>query len=166
VALLALGMLHAGVLLSVEAPMRRWLERARVWTLTLVIQGSIMTLYLWHATVMVLAVGLAYWLGGIGLRAQPASASWWLQRPPWIAILLLSLAGFVALFGRFERGARSDAVVPPAWQSVLGALALCAGLTILAQFGVMTREGDLRVWGLLLTFGGVALVAAPRTRAT
>ena len=43
-ALLVLGMLHAGLLLSVEAPMRRWLEGARVWTLTLVILRAIAAL--------------------------------------------------------------------------------------------------------------------------
>ena len=126
------------------------------------VNGSIMTLYLWHATVMVLCVGLAYALGGFGLRATPATAAWWLSRPPWILILFLALVGCVALLGRFEQlGHERFKAEHPAWRSVLGAIALCAGFGGLSRFGM---GGDLHlVAGILLaSFAGTFLILGPR----
>ena len=84
-----------------------------------------MTLYLWHVTALVLVVGLAYWLGGIGLGSVPNSAAWWATRPLWIALLSRGAPTvLVAVFGRFEQRARVRAgAPPPAWHSVAGALA-------------------------------------------
>ena len=163
-ALLALGMLHGGLALTLEPPARRWLERPRRWTATVLVNASIMTLYLWHATVMVLAVGLAYASGGFGLRTTPATAAWWLSRPPWILLLLVALAACVALLGRFERLGREGARVErPAWRSVAGAIALCAGLGGLSRFGL---GGDPRLAAgiLVASFAGALLVVGPRLR--
>jgi hypothetical protein len=169
-ALLALGMLHGGLVLTFEAPARRWLARLRPWTATVLVNGSIMTLYLWHATVMVLAVGLLYWLGGFGLRAEPASGVWWATRPLWIVPLLAALSGFVTIFGRFEQLGRADpSAARPAWVSVAGAMAVCGGMAALALGGIGATGGlGIRVWVLLLTFAGVVLAAGrlPRLQAT
>jgi hypothetical protein len=168
-ALLGLGAFHAGLVLSSEAPGRRWLCRPAAWTATVLINGTIMTLYLWHATVLVLAVGLAWLLGGIGLDLAPNTASWWATRPLWVAALLAVLAGFVALFGRFEQLARlRGAAVAPAWQSVAGAIAVCGGLAVLALGGIGGPGAlGVRVSIVLPTFAGFALasgVPLPRLR--
>jgi len=161
-ALLALGVFHGGLVLAAEAPARRWLRRRNAWAATVLVNGSIMTLYLWHATVMVLLVGLAYWLGGIGLHYAPASGIWWATRPLWIALLLMGLAGFLALFARYEqRGARAGShAAAPAWQNVLGAVAVCWGLAALT-FGGISDDGaaGLRFWVVLATLAGAALVS-------
>ena len=68
-ALLALGVFQLGLVLSVEAPVRRWLERVGPWTATVLVNGTIMTLYLWHVTALVLVVGAANLLGGVGLSS-------------------------------------------------------------------------------------------------
>jgi hypothetical protein len=152
IALLALGALHAGLVLALEERARRWLRRLRPWTATVLVNGTIMTLYLWHVTVLVLVVGVAYWLGGIGLGLPPNSAEWWATRPLWILVLLAILLPFVAAFGRFEQQARARADrPPPALQSVAGAVAVCGGLTALAL--------GIRLWIVALTFAGSALVA-------
>jgi hypothetical protein len=157
-ALLALGMLHGGLVLAVETPARRWLERLRPWTATILVNGSIMTLYLWHATVMVLVVGLLYWLGGVGLRQEPASAQWWATRPVWIVTLFAVLGVFVTVLGRFEQLGRSvTTTVRPAWSSVAGAALVCGGMATLALGGIAGADGGLRTWVLLLTFAGVVL---------
>lgn len=163
-ALLALGVFHAGLVLAAEGVARRWLVRPGIWTATVLVNGTIMTLYLWHATAMVLLVGLAYWLGGIGLGLAPGSSGWWLSRAPWILVLLALLSSFVSVFGRFERHARLRAgSAPAAWQSVAGAVAVCVGVAVLALGGV-GGPGPLgiQVWFLLLTFAGAALAAGAR----
>jgi hypothetical protein len=140
---------------------RRWLRRLGPWTATVLVNGTIMTLYLWHVTVLVLVVGVAYWLGGIGLGLPPNSAEWWATRPLWILVLLAILLPFVAAFGRFEQQARAQAdTPPPAWQSVAGAVAVCGGLTALALGGIGAPGSlGIRLWIVALTFAGSALVA-------
>src|SRR5690606_4857126 len=91
-ALLALGVTHAGILLLAEARARRWLEGITPWALTVFVNGIIMTVYLWHATVMVLLVGILEWPGGIGLRLVPGTGAWWATRVPWVLVLLGMLA--------------------------------------------------------------------------
>ena len=163
-ALLGLGAFHAGIVLALEAPARRWLRRARPWTATVLVNGTIMTLFLWHVTVLVLVVGLAYLLGGIGLGLAPNSGAWWATRPLWIALLFLILLVFVAGFGRFEQLARArSASLPPAWQSVAGAIAVCGGLAVLALGGIGAPGLlGIRTGALLLSFAGAALVAGVR----
>ncbi|MDH3559691.1 MAG: acyltransferase [Gammaproteobacteria bacterium] len=159
-ALLALGVFHAGLVLALEAPLRRWLLGARVWTTTVLVNGIIMTVYLWHVTVMVLVIGLANLLGGFGLGLQPATLAWWSTRPVWIAVLAAFLFACVAAFGRFEQGAKSRvASSPPAWQSITGAICVCAALVSLALNGI-GAEGvtGIRVGAVILVLAGAGLV--------
>jgi len=61
----------------------------------------IMTLFLWHMTAYLLTV-LTLWPMGLG-HQHDSTASWWLERPLWIGLSAVYLAGLVAIFGRFER---------------------------------------------------------------
>jgi peptidoglycan/LPS O-acetylase OafA/YrhL len=63
ITLLALAAVQFGLLLAIEAPMRRVLSRLRVWAATVLVNGMIMTIYLWHLTVLVIVVALAYLAG-------------------------------------------------------------------------------------------------------
>ena len=159
IALLALGIFHAGLALSAEGPARRWLTRATPWTATVLVNANIMTLYLWHATAMVLLVGLAYQLGGIGLHYVPASGAWWASRPVWMVVLLLGLAFFMALFGRFERSTPKGPLTAPIWQYVLGAAAACTGLANLVLGGI-AAEGfpGVRIGAVILALAGAVLL--------
>jgi hypothetical protein len=131
------------------------------------VNGTIMTLYLWHVTVMVLMVGLANLLGGVGLGFVPGTSSWWSTRPIWIALLACVLSVFVALFGRFEQTARAGAATPlAAWRGIIGAAGVCGGLTVLALNGI-GAEGALgiRIGSVLIALAGAALIlAAPLRR--
>ena len=157
VALLALGVLQIGLVRLFESPARRWLESERPWAATVLVNGIIMTLYLWHVTALVWIVGLAQAFGGFGLRVQPGSSAWWLTRPLWVAACAAVLAACVPVFARFERhphhGARAAA---PAWQGVLGAAGVCAGLAFLALKGI-GAPGPL---GFHVGAVGLTLVAA------
>ena len=162
--MLALGIAQCGLLLSLEAPMRRWLERSRPWTATLLVNGMIMTIYLWHFTALTLVVGLAWLLanaggtlGTAGLALDPASGVWWAARPVWMVLYLAALSALVLAFGRFERG-RPGAQTAAAWRQVVGAALMCVGLALLAKDGIVL-EGWLapRTWVFLLPIAGAGL---------
>ena len=136
ITLLALGIAQFGVLLSIEVPMRRVLTSVRIWAATVLVNSMIMTLYLWHLTVMVILVSLLYLAGGFGLGIEPASLGWWLTRPLWIAALYACLLPVALALGPLERRPRpADAPVPSATRLVAGALLICLGVAVLALFG-------------------------------
>jgi hypothetical protein len=158
-ALLSLGVAHIGLVTASERPLGRLLERDRIWVTTALVNGAIMTVYLWHATAMVLLVGLSEALGGIGLRSVPNTTPWWLYRLPWLVVLLGVLSGMVALFGRFEAHRVPAGRHPAAWRSVAGAATLCAGLVALAASGIGGEgQAAIRVWPVALCLTGAALV--------
>ena len=119
----------------------------------------IMTVFLWHSTVMMLLVGLAFWQAPALLAPQPATDLWWWTRPLWLFAYALASLPFVLAFARFERGDRDGALRPvPAWRQVVGCTLACAGLAFLALSGI---GGDgwlgLRWAPLLLPLGGAGL---------
>ena len=95
------GVWTIGGVMLLRPALARWLERPRPWKATIVLNGGIMTLFLWHMTAFLLAV-LTLWPLGVGGQTD-TDPSWWLERPLWIAVSALYLVGLVALFGRFER---------------------------------------------------------------
>ncbi len=136
ITLLTLGIAQFGLLLSIEGPMRRLLAGDKLWTATVLINSMIMTLYLWHITVMVILVSLAFLAGGFGLGIEPASSEWWLTRPVWIAVLYLVLTPIALLLSSFERRSRPvGARTPPAGRLVGGAILTCTGIALLAMYG-------------------------------
>ncbi len=98
-ALLALGIAQTGFALALEPWMRRRLDGLRLWTATVLLNGMIMTVYLWHLTAFVLVLIAAWLLGGIGLTVAPGSAEWWLARPVWFAL-------YIARAAAADRGVR------------------------------------------------------------
>ena len=157
IAMLALGIVQCGLLLSIERPMRRWLAKTNPWTAVVLINSMIMTVFLWHLTASTLAIGGAMLLGDAGLQVSPGSGSWWALRPVWLAAYLLVLLPFALGFGRFERSAAASRVIP-AWRLVSGALLVCSGLALLALDGI---AGDgwlgLRTAAVIMPFVGAVL---------
>ena len=136
ITLLALAVFQFGLLLSVEGPMRRVLNNVRLWTLTVLINSMIMSVYLWHITVMVIFVSLLYLVDGFGLGLQPGTTAWWLSRPVWIVVLYILLLPLALLVSPFERRRPpADAVVPSASRQVGGAIMFCLGIALLARYG-------------------------------
>jgi hypothetical protein len=157
ISMLALGIVQCGLLLSIERPMRRWLSGITPWTAVVLINSMIMTVFLWHLTASTLAIGLALWMGGVGLHVLPGTDVWWLMRPAWIAVYILVLLPFALGFGRFERSAAAQPEYPT-WRLVSGGVLMCAGLGLLALDGV-TGDGwfGLQTWVLLLLFAGAII---------
>ncbi len=160
ITLLALGVFQFGLLLSLENPMRRALNGMRLWTATVLINSMIMTVYLWHITVMTVFVALLYLAGGVGLGLEPGTADWWLSRPIFIVILLVLLLPVALLLSPIERRARSaDAAVPAAARQVAGALMLSVGVALLAKFGfdgTPTSRVDLAALVLVIVGAGIS----------
>jgi peptidoglycan/LPS O-acetylase OafA/YrhL len=137
ITLLALGIFQFGLLLSFEKPMRRMLSGLRLWAATVLINSMIMTLYLWHLTIMVIVVALAYLAGGLGLGVEPGGADWWMSRPLWIAFLYAVLLPVAFALAPLERRTlAAGAPVPSAARLVAGALLICLGVALLALFGI------------------------------
>jgi hypothetical protein len=95
------GIWSIGAVMLARPFLARWLDRVRPWKATVFVNGIIMTLFLWHMTAYLLVV-LALWPLGFG-REQDSTAQWWIERPIWILVPGLVLAGVVALVGRLER---------------------------------------------------------------
>ena len=159
-ALLALGLIQTGLLAALEPAANRWLQRFHPWTATVLVNGMIMTIFVWHLTAMILILGLAFWAGGLGLSIEPAGALWWWTRPLWMGAYAAGLTVAAIAFSRFERSPSTIKGGPPStWQSVLGALAVCTGLAILAYRGVWSAAWPgVNNLAVLLPYVGAALL--------
>ncbi len=160
VTLLCLGCLQIGLLLSLQSVMKRFLASTKPWALTVLVNGVIMTVFLWHMTVMVLFVGAAHLIGDLGLVAEPNSSAWWAQKVVWMLLLTAGLLPAIGLFGRFERPKAQLPGLPPlpAWRLILGSLLVCMGLALVA-YGGIAGDGPLglRIVALIPPFLGAGL---------
>jgi peptidoglycan/LPS O-acetylase OafA/YrhL len=167
-ALLVLGVMQTGLFLSMEGPARRWLRQLTPWSATVLINGIIMSVYLWHLTAMIWIIGIVNLSGGFGLHLHPGSAAWWSSRPLWLALLLAVLLLVLPLAGRFERrpGPKPGAA-PPVWMSCGGAILACGGLALLALDGIGADcYLGIRWVVILMTFAGGAMMGLFRRRST
>jgi hypothetical protein len=155
-ALLALGITQTGLVLALEALTNRLLAKRRAWAATVLVNGMIMTLFLWHMTAMLLALGVSITLGGLGLDLMPNTLAWWAARPLWMAAFAIALAPMVAYAARFERPAGHPALVS-ARRLVAGAALVCAGLGLLSAGGIVNAAGNLRVIPTALPLVGTGL---------
>ncbi|MFT6033089.1 MAG: hypothetical protein ACI854_001622 [Arenicella sp.] len=158
--LIALGLTQIGLLLALEGPARRWLSGAKAWTATVLVNGFIMPVFLWHSTVMILTIDVCFLLLPIVLSVQPGSGLWWAYRPLWIvtylAIMMISLPLFMWLERKMGGGSSkhntSVAVI------VFG-LTMCAGLAVMAGVGVAGNGAFGLNWLAILlpVFGVIGL---------
>ncbi len=159
ITLLALGVFQFGLLLSIEAPVRRWLSKTNPWAAVVLINSMIMTVYLWHITVMIFFVAMVYLLGGYGLGIEPGSELWWWSRPVWILVLGALLFPVALLLSPLERVGRAEgSKIPAAVQQIVGSVMLCFGISTLAMFGYGggPRWLDVIAFALVFIGGGIA----------
>ncbi len=157
--LLALGLAQIGLLLSLEGPARRWLAGKAAWTATVLINGMIMTIFLWHSMVMMLAIGVGFWLLPSVFELAPGTGAWWWLRPVWVLVFAVATFPFLLVFTRVEAliSNRPSRAVP-LWRLLAGASMLCAGLALLAGAGVAGPSPmGLDPVACLLPFVGSAL---------
>lgn len=161
-ALLALGTVQAGLVLALEPWGRKLLGNLPLWTATVLMNGMIMTVYLWHLTAYVLVMVAAWLAGGIGLHALPGSGAWWASRPIWFVLYVAALLPLIAVFARHERGMGAGARERPIprLRLVVGVLLICLGLAMTAAISIASPLSvtGVRIWVVALPFVGAALV--------
>jgi len=164
-ALLALAFGQIGVLMLVRDPMRRWLQRPRVWTAVILATSVIMTAFLWHLTAIVIVNGVLV-RSGFPVPAV-GTLQWWLLRPVILALVVAVLVGLIAAFRRFEvphpsepvartqrRPHRSGWAASGVALSVLGVL----GFSMTGFSGVATLQTQTLVVLPMTPFVNVALL--------
>lgn len=162
-ALFALGVTQVGLVLALEPLGRRMLDNLGVWTATVLMNGMIMTVYLWHLTAFVLVMTIVWLgLGGMGLDSVPGSGEWWASRPIWLAIYILALLPMIAVFARHERSfgpIRGGRTVPKA-RVVAGVLLICVGLAATAGVTIASPDSwsGIRIAVVAAPFVGAALL--------
>ncbi len=162
-ALFALGVAQVGLVLTLEPLGRKMLENLSIWTAAVLMNGMIMTVYLWHLTAFVLVMTIV-WIGfgGMGLNSVPGTGEWWASRPLWLAIYILALLPMIAVFARHERSfgpIRGGRTVPKV-RVVFGVLLICVGLAATAAITIASPESlsGIRLWVVALPFVGAALL--------
>jgi hypothetical protein len=169
-ALLALGVTQTGIALALEPYGRRMLDNMQVWTATVLLNGMIMSVYLWHLTAFVFVMVAAWLMGGIGLYAVPGSSGWWMTRPIWFALYIVMLIPLIGIFARFEQVKAGEAnVAVPLWRLLFGLALICAGLGFTAAISIASPQGvtGVRLWLVALPFIGAVMVGMRlRARAT
>jgi hypothetical protein len=96
----ALAVFQTGVATLLAPAISSWLRRRGPWMAVMAINSVILTVFLWHMTALLVAL-LALERAGLELSSEP-TVGWWLQRPLWLAVPGVVLAGLVAVFARFE----------------------------------------------------------------
>ena len=171
-AIATLGIAQIGIAVLLRAPLTRWLERPRVWVAVVVVNLSVVSLYLWHQAALTIAARLVLPLGYPD--PQPGTPAWWVARLLWLVLPGLVLAGIVALVGPVERVAAPSRIRPgraTAAAAVTGVVLVCVGFLGLAgssatePFGQGQSLGPVTaspVLGLVTLVGAAALFWALR----
>ena len=128
ICLLILTIFQVSLVMLARPALTRWLQRERNWTSVVALNGIIMTVFLWHLTAMLCTLTV---LSRFSIP-QPAAgtASWWVSRPIWFAMLLIPLAGLVAIFHKLERPVHTTepTATPRAALTTLGVLGVVIGI--------------------------------------
>ena len=137
ICLVAVTVAQVAALMVVRTKLAEWLERPRVWGTVIFANMTMMTMFLWHLTALMIAT-VALLPAGF---PQPTAGSltWWLLRPAWVAILGGVTAAFVLLLSRFERPgpARQGQVPGNTVSAALAATCIIVGVCGFAVSGLV-----------------------------
>ncbi len=132
-AIATLGIAQIGIALMLRDPLTRWLQRPAVWRAVVVVNLSVVSIYLWHQAALTIAARLVLPLGYPD--PSPGTVGWWLARLLWLVIPGMVLAGIVGLVGWAERRPAPAPVrsgVATAAGAVVGVVLVCVGFLGLA----------------------------------
>ena len=169
VALLAFGCAQAGLAVVLAPALNRLLRGDRLRRVLAVANDNVMALYLWHMVPVVVVAIVGY---PAGLLPQPemGTASWWLARLLWLAVLcLVTAVEMTVLWGlRAFFAAPLPTLVVPANRTSTG-LALLTGVVMtsyalgyLAAWGFAPDGQFPWLTGLIFAVGTVLAAVRPR----
>ena len=138
-AITTLGFAQIGVAVLLRPPLARWLARPRAWAVVVVVNLSVVTIYLWHQAALTVAARLVLPLGWP--QPPPGSPAWWVAHLLWLLVPGAVLAGMVLLAGRAERVAAPPPIARGHGTAAGAALAgVLVGLGFLALAGSSATE--------------------------
>jgi surface polysaccharide O-acyltransferase-like enzyme len=159
-ALLAFSAAQAGFLVAVAPAVTRRLTRSRVRRPLAAANRNVMALYLWQM-VPVVVVALVAYPAGLLPQPEPGTASWWLFRLVWLAILSVVTAVELALVGLArpvtDRALPTTVIPLPRWCAapllVVGIVTSTIALAGLAVYGFAPEGRFPTVEALFLAVG-------------
>lgn len=129
-ALVGVMLLQAGLVLLVEHPVRRWLNRsARSWKVVQLLAAFGMPLYLWHKLAELPAVWTANRLGLLLDRGLPGDPSFWSGRLLWFALCAAASVPLVGVAATIEKSRSTPSLTGVWWRQLTGAVAVAGGCT-------------------------------------
>jgi surface polysaccharide O-acyltransferase-like enzyme len=146
-ALVALTIWLLGLVLLARPLIQSWAGRRR--RLVDRLNGSVLTIYLWHVSALALGAAAVHLLDVP--RPDTGSALWWATRPLWLVVMVPFLALFVYGFRRFEVHPAPRPVAPRSCRRVrLVAVSIAVVSLALGIFGfgvsgfdrVVTEHGE------------------------
>jgi hypothetical protein len=165
-ALLALGVFQLGLLLAAEEAGERLLRRHRlVWGAVASLGPTIITIFLWHMTALVLVAALTH-LTGWWPQATTVDAQWWWLRPVWLLLCTVALVPLVLVLRHLEGS--GDPVPAGPVPTVVGVVATSVGLGVVLTQGLFdpARSWGVHVGPLVLLALGLALLGIHRRERT
>lgn len=150
--LLFLSIFQTGLVLVCLPSLRKFVLNKFVWAGVVLVNMKIMTIYLWHLTVLGVVVGVLFTFGGFGLHVEVNSSLWWLTRPIWFSILGLVTFVFVKALGRFEN-VKTSQTTTHLFLVLVALIGICASIAVMADMGIVTNEGTINWWLPLLPIG-------------
>lgn len=101
ICIVALTFWLIGLTMLLRDRISRWVAKPRPWAAVIAANSMIMTLFLWHMTAYLIVIVVMY-PRGLG-HPRLSTAVWWIERPVWLILPALVLAGLLLVFSRFER---------------------------------------------------------------
>lgn len=152
-ALWAFSLGQLAFLAAAYPALRRWIEHDTRYGAVAAGGGSILTIFLWHMTAVVIVAATLVPTGVWPPAEGPGvDATWWAWRPVWVAACALVLAGLWAVAHRAERVEKLSHQAN-GWRVTLGVVATVAGLAAVMVGGLADDDGQLA----LLPVGVIAL---------
>jgi hypothetical protein len=158
VCVVLVAVLQVSLVMLARPQLQRLLERPRVWAATVMVNLTVLTIFLWHLTAFVAVAGAVLALG-VPLP-EVGSALWWAHKPIWVVACAVVTTVLVLLLRGVERPrpvlAAARFAVPATAIAVVG-LAMVAA----AGFADPMTSGGVALAGLRFAAApGAVLVVA------
>lgn len=110
----------------------------------------IMSLYLWHMSILILVFALAQWMGGLGMGLSVGSVDWWLSRPLWLGLLAILLLPLALAVSFLERLPKPQEATQSNLRLILGACLSGLGIALASLQGFNGDPASIWPWSAMI----------------